>query len=118
MQDVLHERTSDSDKVHFLTILTSSIYHKFLNADLRNKFFHMDGEVFRFSLSFFLGLPFPIGSYYNNAVYDQDLGYCALSVYPTILLLIPMVITHLPVLNAMEPGTPSTRVSFSPASTS
>ena len=76
MQTVL-ECSSPSEKVHFLTVLTSSIYHKFLNVDLRNKFFHMDGEVFRFSLSFFLGLPFPFGSYYSNATYYPELGYHA-----------------------------------------
>ena len=78
IQAVLDQSTP-SDKVHFLTILTSSIYHKFLNVDLRDKFFHMDGEVFRFSLSFFLGLPFPSGQHYTKATYVPNLGYPAIT---------------------------------------
>ena len=66
---------ASSDKIHYLTILTSSIYHKFLNVDLRIKFFHMDHEDYRFALSFFLCLPFPSGPHYNGTCMNDEYGY-------------------------------------------
>jgi hypothetical protein len=76
LQEVL-VAPNPSDRIHFLTILTSSIYHKFLNVDLREKFFHMDSDSFRFSMSFFLGLPFPRGPHYNGSSFHPELGYYA-----------------------------------------
>ena len=74
LKDVMNLPAS-SDKIHYLTILTSSIYHKFLNVNLRIKFFHMDHEDYRFALSFFLCLPFPSGSHYNGTCMNEEYGY-------------------------------------------